>query len=252
MTGAVGVLESAATSARASARRPVSVPLFRRSRRRAVVEIPGRSDVLALTGMLLTYPDDAFYAQSQQIGAVIAGLPDSAPAGMLREFWVEFTAMDEKAARAHYVDTFDLKRKSSLYLSYYLHGDTRQRGMALLALKQRYRACGFAPDEAELPDYLPMALEFAARAGSGVGEAPLRTHRAGIELIRRTLTENGSVYRLVLDAVATLLGPATDRQVATAGKLAAEGPPTDDDLAPTADALVPYGPPELTCTPKGF
>ena len=44
--------------------------------------------------------------------------------------------------RAHYVETFDLRRRASLYLTYYAHGDTRERGMALLRLKKLYRAAG--------------------------------------------------------------------------------------------------------------
>ena len=44
-----------------------------------------------------------------------------------------------------YVETFDLRRRTSLYLTYYLHGDTRKRGMALLHLRRLYRAAGLEP-----------------------------------------------------------------------------------------------------------
>ena len=238
------------------------IPLLRRSRRKNLVEVPARSDVLALASILLAYPDDAWYADADELGAAVAALPDSAPAAHLRAFWDQHARLEPRAARAHYVETFDLRRKSSLFLSYYLHGDTRQRGMALLALKQRYRACGFAPDDAELPDYLPMVLEFASRAGTGAGEAPLRTHRGGIELIRRSLADRGSHYREILEAVGDLLGPVSERQRGEVDQLALAGPPTDDaglEIASmpyggaswTDTPGAPFGPPEFTCAPEG-
>lgn len=162
-------------------RRKISIPLLRRSRRRDLVEVPARADVLALCSVLLGYPDEALYADLDLLGEAVAALPASAPAAHLAVFWRAFTDQTPAQARAHYVETFDLRRRSSLFLSYYLHGDTRQRGMALLSLKQRYRACGFTPEEGELPDYLPMVLEFASRAGTGAGEGVLRAHRPGIE-----------------------------------------------------------------------
>ena len=76
----------------------------------------------------------------------------------------------------HYVETFDLRRRCALYLTYYRYGDTRKRGMAMLGFKTAYRAAGFVPCEDELPDYLPMVLDFAALRPRG--ERLLRAHRA--------------------------------------------------------------------------
>ena len=100
-----------------------------------------------------------------------------------------------------YVETFDLRRRSSLYLSYYLHGDTRKRGMALLRLKRLYAAAGLELAGGELPDYLPLVLEFAALAPDGAGEALLREHRPSLELLRANLHAAGSPYAQLLDAL---------------------------------------------------
>ncbi len=199
-------------------------------------EVPGRADALALAAVLLAYPDDGFYADAERIGTALAALPDSAAAEHLRRFWRAFGAWSPAEARAQYVETFDLRRTSSLHLSYYLHGDTRRRGMALLALKQRYRAHGYVPPEDELPDYLPLALEFAALRGAGPGEAPLRVHRAGLELIRTTLVERRSPYVEVLDAICAVLGPASDRHAAQAALIAAQGP-AQEEVGLTPDFL---------------
>ncbi|MBF0723609.1 nitrate reductase molybdenum cofactor assembly chaperone [Sanguibacter inulinus] len=252
---------TSATGQGRAPRRKISIPLLRRSRRRDLVEVPARADVLALCSVLLGYPDEALYADLDLLGEAVAALPASAPAAHLAVFWRAFTGQTPAQARAHYVETFDLRRRSSLFLSYYLHGDTRQRGMALLSLKQRYRACGFTPEEGELPDYLPMVLEFASRAGTGAGEGVLRAHRPGIELIRRSLADRGSWYQEILEAVSVLLGPVSDRHRTEADQLASSGPPSDDaglEIAAmpygsgwTGSPGTPFGPPEYTCAPAG-
>ena len=70
--------------------------------------------------------------------------------------WLRATPPTEVAQ--HYVETFDLRRRCALYLTYYRYGDTRKRGMAMIAFKTAYRDAGFVPSGQELPDYLPMVL----------------------------------------------------------------------------------------------
>src|SRR5262245_60639441 len=84
---------------------------------------------------------------------------------------------------ADYVATFDHRKRCCLFLTYYAHGDTRNRGMALLELKQTYAAAGLALTDAELPDHLAVMLEYSAIAGGDV----LSRHRAGLELLRLAL-----------------------------------------------------------------
>ena len=94
-------------------------------------------------------------------------------------------------------------------MTYYAHGDTRERGMALLRLKKLYRAAGLPLDSRELPDHLTVMLAFAALAPDGYGEALLAEHRPAIELLRLSLHDLGSAYAHVLDAVAALLPALT-------------------------------------------
>ncbi|MFI7542815.1 nitrate reductase molybdenum cofactor assembly chaperone [Actinoplanes sp. NPDC049599] len=186
-----------------------------------------RARIFQLASLLLTYPDAELLDAGEQLGAAAAGVAHPAARGQLTEFLDRLLAAAPIAAQRDYVRTFDLRRKSGLYLTYYLHGDTRKRGMALLVLKQRYRAHGLRLADGELPDLLPVVLEFAATAGPGAGEAPLRQHRQGLELLRAALAEAGSPYRLLLDAVCTVLPDLTDADRATIAALAADGPPVE-------------------------
>jgi nitrate reductase molybdenum cofactor assembly chaperone NarJ/NarW len=181
----------------------------------------GRSRVFELASLLLTYPDEELLGAAGQLRAA---------AGAHREFltfldWLEGTPLID--CQREYVQTFDLRRRSGLCLTYYLHGDTRKRGMALLILKQRYRAHGLRLTDGELPDLLPVVLEFAATVGPGAGEAPLRQHRQGLELLRASLAESGSPYRLLLDAVCAVLPALTESDLAAITELAVDGPPTE-------------------------
>ncbi|MEU6069782.1 nitrate reductase molybdenum cofactor assembly chaperone [Streptomyces sp. NPDC047082] len=223
---------------------PTTVPAIVRTRIRAATrrrapltprEAEDRALLLRLMSLLLQYPDAELVAARPVVAATVAALAPSPAATELAAFTAWFTAQEPDALERHYVETFDLRRKSSLYLTYYLHGDTRRRGMALLTLAQRYRAAGWDTDGGELPDHLPVALEFAALCGPGPGEAPLRQHRRGLELMHRALADMDSPYRHVLAALLSLLPPATEADLKAVAELAAQGPPGEDV------GLDPYG-----------
>lgn len=228
-----------------------SVPALVRTRLRAAVRRPSRltpaqarerSLVLRLVSLLLQYPDAELAAARQDVATCVAGLPPSEAAAGLGAFTDWFAHTEPETLERTYVETFDLRRRSSLYLTYYLHGDTRRRGMALLTLAQRYRAAGWETGGGELPDHLPVVLEFAALSGPGPGEAPLRQHRRGLELIHRALSDADSPYRHLLAALLTLMPPATEADLKAVAELAAAGPPNEDvGLDPYAGGL--FAPP---------
>lgn len=127
-----------------------------------------------------------------------------------------------------YVETFDLRRRCCLHLSYYGYGDTRKRGMALLDIKHAYQASGVDLSEDELPDHLCVLLEFTATVDPPVGRVLLLDHRAGIELLRISLADRGSPYVHGLAAL-TATFPAmlgSDRDAVRA--LIATGPPDEE------------------------
>ena len=133
---------------------------------------------------------------------------------------------DDRVLQAEYVETFDFDRRASLHLTYHVHGDRRQRGIELIRLKRRYAAAGVELVDRELPDYLPVMLEFAAIAPVE-GRALLAEHRPALELVRARLHERGSRWAPVLDEVVEALPPLTRAQAHRARRLAEEGPPSE-------------------------
>ncbi|MFF4591192.1 nitrate reductase molybdenum cofactor assembly chaperone [Streptomyces sp. NPDC001388] len=175
--------------------------------------------------LLLGYPDEQFEERLPLVARVAGTLPDPVARPLLR-----FTAHAEHTAPADlaaaYVATFDHRKRCCLYLTYYAHGDTRRRGLALLRLKQTYAEAGWRLCDDELPDHLAVVLEFAATEPAA-GARLLTEHRAGLELLRLALDDDGSPWAPVLDSVsATLPALAGDEREAVM-RLAAQGPPEE-------------------------
>jgi nitrate reductase delta subunit len=137
---------------------------------------------------------------STGVAAAARALPAGRARDAIRRFLDHFIATDSLALRQEYVETFDLQKRWSLYLTFFTHGDTRKRGQALLRLKRLYRAAGFVLEGGELPDYLPLVLEFAALDPEH-GEWVLREHRAGLEILHMHLREKQSPYAELLEAI---------------------------------------------------
>jgi nitrate reductase delta subunit len=189
-----------------------------------------------LASVLLQYPTAALFNGLDFLDAVAAANGHRATRQAFGRFldWLRATPPDRVAQ--HYVATFDLRRRCALYLTYYRFGDTRRRGMAMLEFKAAYRAAGFEPSDAELPDYLPMVLDFAALTPRGA--ALLRRHRADLELLRHALHEAGTPYAGVADAICAQLPRLGRRDLVLVRKaLRGDGPPREEV------GLEPFAPP---------
>ncbi|MFF9556568.1 nitrate reductase molybdenum cofactor assembly chaperone [Streptomyces albus] len=182
---------------------------------------------------LLGYPGEELMRELPLLREAVtgAGTPAARP---LLAFLDHAEATSRAELAAHYVHTFDFDRRHCLHLTWWEDGDTRRRGAALLRVKQTYQRYGLEPDGGELPDFLPVVLEFSAVSRT---DGLLRRHRAGLEQLREALARAGTPYAQVVAAVCATLpapGPA-DR--ARAERPAAAGPPREEV------GLTPYGVP---------
>lgn len=200
------------------------------------------TDVMDIAALMLRFPDEDIVAARPAIAEAAAGLAPGPARDLLAPAAASWAAADPDDLRAEYVRTFDLSRRTSLDLTYVTYGDRRQRGLALLALRRRYQGAGFEPDDTELADFLPMALEFAA-TGHPDGVAMLQDHRPVVELLHAALVEAGSRYAPVVGAVTACLPDITAEEVALVRALAKEGPPVE------SVGLEPFAPPEVMPDP---
>ena len=184
--------------------------------------------------LLLGYPDEDLLGRLELIGSASHRLPEPV-GGPIRATADRLASAPLGTLQADYVETFDNRRRCNLFLTYFAHGDTRKRGMALLRFKQTYLASGFALADTELPDHLCVVLEYAATVDQLQGRQLMLDHRAGLELLRLSLRERDSVWAPALDAVTATLPPLRGDERDAVRRLAAEGPPEEEvGLAPFA------------------
>jgi nitrate reductase delta subunit len=208
--------------------------MARRERNRAATATTHK-----LCSLLLQYPDQELLDARVELSTAVQELPATPARDALQRFCAWWGSEEPLALQQHYVRTFDLDKRCGLYLGFYGDGDRRERGSALLRLKRLYRAAGLPLEGTELPDYLPVMLEFAASAPSGRGAIVLREHRAALELVRASLRERQTPYADVLEAVCLTVGEISAADRARAVKLAASGPPQE------LVGLEPFAPPEV-------
>jgi nitrate reductase molybdenum cofactor assembly chaperone NarJ/NarW len=184
--------------------------------------------------LLLDYPDEELLARAELIRSAADGLPGTVGRPIL-DFVGNLETTPLTDLQAEYVETFDTRRRCNLFLTYFAHGDTRKRGMALLRFKQTYLRSGFDLDEAELPDHLCVVLEYAATVDRERGRDLMLDHRAGLELLRLSLRDRGSLWAGLVDAVTATLPRLRGDERDAVRRLAAEGPPEEEvGLAPFA------------------
>ncbi len=192
---------------------------------------------------LLWDPDAALRERLPDIRVAVADLSGTA-GEKLREFLREFDSWEWDEVQRHYVDTFDMRRRTALYLSFWTDGDTRNRGYAMLRFKQAYLSSGFEIGDEELPDHLSVVLEFAAIGNALSGDALLVENRVGIGLLAEALRAAKSPYALLVEAVLSTLPSLTPEIRERMAELARSGPPVESvglDPFPTSVNLETIG-----------
>ncbi|HEX5466097.1 MAG TPA: nitrate reductase molybdenum cofactor assembly chaperone [Candidatus Limnocylindrales bacterium] len=208
-------------------------------RPRRLRDQPVEPDFFRLLGLVLGYPDAELLAARPAVAEAFGALRRSPAVEALGPFLRAWRDRPASELVMEYVATFDLHKRTGLYLTYYLYGDRRQRGQSFLRLKRLYEAAGWVLTTRELPDYLPLMLEFAGLAPDGLGRTVLAEHRAALELLRLGLEGADSPYVAVLQALGLALAPLSAEERDLVARLLAEGPP-DEQVG-----LEPFAPPEL-------
>lgn len=198
-----------------------------RTRNRTVLTPRELTVTWQAASLLLGYPDEELLGRLDLIEEAAGRLPGRV-GEPLRSCVVRLQGASLAELEADYVETFDTRRRHNLFLTYFAHGDTRKRGMALLRFKQAYLASGFELTDTELPDHLCVVLEYAATIDHDQGRQLLLDHRAGLELLRIALGESGSRWAGAVEAVTATLPALQGDEWDAVRRLAAEGPPEEE------------------------
>lgn len=201
--------------------------------------MPEQIHPLKLVSLLLQYPQPETVEEIRSLDLGEVGPVSGGQRKVLGSFLDWYRTLDLNQLRQSYVDNFDFDRRHSLHLTYQIHGDSRQRGLALLKIKNVYREAGLDPDGAELPDYLPLMLEFAVLSTDSAGTDLLDRHRESIELIGAGLSDAESPWAGLFDVIRDEMPNLSRRQISKIKRLAEEGPPSEEV------GMEPFAPPEV-------
>lgn len=185
-----------------------------------------RQIVWQAASLLLAYPDADQDRRLDLVEGAVPGVNPELRSPLLAAVQ-HLRSLPLIEASVQYAEIFDWKRRRTLFLTYYTAGDTRNRGMALLAFSDMYRAAGVIPPARELPDHLAVLLEFAATVDADAGYDQLRKHRTPIDMLHDGLLRTSPIYAGVIAAVSATLPPATPADLKEARRLAMQGPPVE-------------------------
>lgn len=153
---------------------------------------------------LLSYPEPGLLVAREEIGEALD------EAAVLTDDLVElFRFLDAHSLvelQENYVATFDRNPAHSLHLFEHVHGESRDRGQAMVDLMAEYRRHGLAPDENELPDYVPLFLEFLGELPADEARPMLGEAVHVLAAIGTRLSRNESPYAAIFTALVELSG----------------------------------------------
>jgi nitrate reductase delta subunit len=202
--------------------------------------------------LLLSYPTEELQDAMPEIGGVLASdtrLTAAARRG-LRPLVEALSNDDIYDLQERFVMLFDRSRSLSLNLFEHVHGESRDRGGAMVSLLETYRAGGFEPATTELPDHLPVLLEFLATRPCAEAQDTLADAAHIFEAIRARLKNRESPYQAVFEALQQLANVTAD---ANAVAELLEQPEDDPDDLEALDEVweeseVTFGPdPDAGC-----
>ncbi|MFV0245510.1 MAG: nitrate reductase molybdenum cofactor assembly chaperone [Qingshengfaniella sp.] len=207
---------------------------------------------LKALSLILSYPTRELQAAMPEIGAILASERrlTAALRRDLRPIVVHLSTGDIYDLEEEYVHLFDRSRSLSLNLFEHVHGESRDRGGAMVSLLETYREAGFEPATTELPDHLPVLLEFLAARPADEARAVLADAAHIFEALKTRLNRRQSGYEAVFAALVMLA--ATRPNEAAVAELLTQPEVAPDDLEALdevwEEAEVRFGPdPDAGC-----
>ncbi|WP_427965511.1 nitrate reductase molybdenum cofactor assembly chaperone [Altererythrobacter sp.] len=180
--------------------------------------------VLHLISLLLQYPDRDLQAVAGEIRQRLAAegsLPATAVQA-LDPLLTRLESSDIYEAQETYVELFDRGRAHSLHLFEHVHGESRDRGQAMVDLRERYLDAGLEPTGNELPDYLPLFLDYCSTLPEAVARETLAEPGVVLVALAARLAERESDYAPLFALLCEIAGVEMDEEAANSL------PPADD------------------------
>lgn len=159
-----------------------------------------------LCSLFLRYPDHE-WIDNKEIDDCITIVENKGIRYCFEQFLTYMKQTPYKVLSENYVRWFDFNERTTLYLTHGTFGENRERGLAFVKLKLEFAKAGFYIKSDELPDYLPLILEFAAEADEKSVQKIFLIHKKPIDLLLSELEKDDNPYGYLLKACVTAMAP---------------------------------------------
>ncbi|TDX20546.1 respiratory nitrate reductase chaperone NarJ [Buttiauxella sp. BIGb0552] len=158
---------------------------------------------LLVISRLLEYPDTALWQHQQELRDALAegGALNLQQAAQLNNFISTLCGGDLLDAQANYSELFDRGRATSMLLFEHVHGESRDRGQAMVNLMNQYQQAGMEIDSRELPDHLPLYLEYLSQREESEARGGLQDVAPILALLAARLKQRESDYAVLFDVL---------------------------------------------------
>jgi nitrate reductase delta subunit len=158
---------------------------------------------LLVISRLLEYPDTALWQHQQELRDALTegGALNLQQAAQLNDFITTLCRRDLLDAQASYSELFDRGRATSLLLFEHVHGESRDRGQAMVNLMNQYQQAGMEIDSRELPDHLPLYLEYLSQHDESEARDGLQDVAPILALLAARLKQRESDYAVLFDVL---------------------------------------------------
>lgn len=162
--------------------------------------------LLQIISRLLDYPDQDLWTHQQELQQLVAlnQQLEALDSQRLKDFIQQLCTSELLERQAEYSSLFDRGRATSLLLFEHVHGESRDRGQAMVDLLDQYRAAGLQLDCKELPDYLPLYLEYLATLDEASARAGLADIAPILALLAGRLNQRENHYALLFELLLTV------------------------------------------------
>ncbi|WP_315710570.1 nitrate reductase molybdenum cofactor assembly chaperone [Brenneria uluponensis] len=163
---------------------------------------------LQVIARLLDYPDCELWENQSALLEAVEQTEELSlrQSAQLMQFIGDFYRSDLLDRQAQYCELFDRGRATSLLLFEHVHGESRDRGQAMVDLMEQYRQAGLMLDSKELPDYLPLYLEYLAQRKPDQSRAGLTDIATILALLGARLQQRDSQYAVLFDLLLSISG----------------------------------------------
>jgi len=172
--------------------------------------------VFKLASIFLSYPEQE-WLETEELYSEIMQIENTLVQLLFKQFFHYLRSKPIFEIAENYAMTFDFNAKSTLYLTYPVLGDHPERGKGLVRLKQEFLAAGCPLESDELPDYLPLILEFCSLVQLPAVQKIWSIHKKAIESLLKELTICDSPYQLVVQACIETLDHLNSKQPVSQG-----------------------------------